>query len=666
MFVVCSTGTLICAILAATDLKTSRAQNPPCGVQQQNAIKVEFIESNYRTAQPVLTSGFFRNGQSADLMLAGVDFNQTGGPLLFNHNGGIATDGVRLLLADRNNNRVLVWNQLPDGNVPPDLVLGQPDFNGNNPGRGRNQMNWPIAVATDGRRVVVADAYNDRLLIWNSFPTQSGAPADLSINIGWPWGVWTDGRKLAASSTASRSVQIWNEFPTQDNQAPNLRLTGQGNIGTPRSITSDGRSLIVGDHNSKATAAGQGSFVWKSFPTTDDAPFDYFLTDPVDERAAWLQGAFLPDGKLALLGRALHFWNGVPESNAQRPALTIQSYNFNGGDGSSSVFAGGRLYLSVANSNKIVVYRSIPQSPTQPPDFAIGSPDICANTLDTNFFITNPVPSSNGVSLFASSDFDRKLSVWKRLPDQSGARPDIVYTLPGQAAPWQNALWKNNLALAGNGTVYVWRQLPLDGQLPELTFNNNIGSVRLQSLSGVAMDDRYFYLSVPSANKVYVWEGIPSASSNPVYELSVNQPDKLSTDGQHLVVNSTFTHSALIFRVAELSNSAVPTTVGGVGRFNLPQHTLVSQGRLFVADTGFNRVHGWNRIEDALAGRPADAVMGSSDLRRPEIGRNSLFWPGAVAFDGLYLWVGEFKFSGRLLRFTPGEPIRVPPRRAKA
>ncbi|KKL28011.1 hypothetical protein LCGC14_2379410, partial [marine sediment metagenome] len=36
--------------------------------------------------------------------------------------------GTRLFLADRNNNRILIWNELPTGNTAPDLVLGQEDF----------------------------------------------------------------------------------------------------------------------------------------------------------------------------------------------------------------------------------------------------------------------------------------------------------------------------------------------------------------------------------------------------------------------------------------------------------------------------------------------------------------------------------------------------------
>ena len=47
---------------------------------------------------------WFRTGQNADLMLSGVDFNNTGGPLLFNHPSGIASDGTHFLLCDRFNN----------------------------------------------------------------------------------------------------------------------------------------------------------------------------------------------------------------------------------------------------------------------------------------------------------------------------------------------------------------------------------------------------------------------------------------------------------------------------------------------------------------------------------------------------------------------------------
>ena len=111
-----------------------------------------------------------------------------------------------------------------------------------------------------------------------------------------------------------------------------------------------------------------------------------------------------------------------------------------------------------------------------------------------------------------------------------------------------------------------------------------------------------------------------------------------------------------IYDVNDLSSDTAPiATIGGPGKTNLPQHAIVKHGMLFVADTCNNRVLIWNRVEEAISGKwPPDAVLGKPGLEdaRPAIGRSSLFFPGALSFDGNYLWVGEFKFSNRILRFT--------------
>ncbi len=41
----------------------------------------------------------------------------------------VVTDGTRMFVSSYANNRVLIWNQIPDSALtPPDVVLGQPDF----------------------------------------------------------------------------------------------------------------------------------------------------------------------------------------------------------------------------------------------------------------------------------------------------------------------------------------------------------------------------------------------------------------------------------------------------------------------------------------------------------------------------------------------------------
>jgi len=641
-------------------------------------IWAEEIDSEYTIAQEG-TQADFETAQSADIMLSGIDFNDTGGPLLFNHIGHIASDGIHLILADRNNNRVLIWNSLPTENTPPDIVLGQKDFTSNNPGDGMDSLNWPISVATDGTHLMVADTYNDRILIWNSFPTNNAQPADIVLEnesddqvtlhqegaIGWPWDVWTDGEMLIVASTGTQQVLLWNSIPTQNYQKADISMQIE-DFGTPRTIGSDGTHLVIGDHN--AFQNQRGNFFWKTFPTTSNQPYDFFISAPTsigeDDNLAGppmgdhMDSLFTEDGKFLMLGNSgLHIWNSFPKDENDAPDTTLTSsseedgFQLADGDGSGMVYEGGILYLSLSNANTIVGYKGIPTREAVDPDFAIGRDDINKNTLDENYFITNPVPATNGTNLFVSSDFDNKLYVWKNIPDESGADPDLVYH---NASGWDNALYEDTFVLAGLETVYIWKKLPLEGNLPDVELKMEIGNIKLQEVKGVAIDEKYFYLSDSKANKVYIWEGIPDENSNPKYTLSIDTPWRLSSDGEYLAVTEIFSHRVTLYEIDSLSDNAQPSgIVGGQGVFNLPQGATISHGHLFIGDTGFNRLYIWTDVNNALKGSDADFVLGAAEgeERRPEIGKDKLFWPATCAFDGTYLWIGEFKFSGRILRY---------------
>jgi len=107
-------------------------------------------------------------------------------------------------------------------------------------------------------------------------------------------------------------------------------------------------------------------------------------------------------------------------------------------------------------------------------------------------------------------------------------------------------------------------------------------------------------------------------------------------------------------RVVTQAPSANPVaTIGGPGKFNLPQNAIIAHGSLFIADTGFNRVYVWRNIADAVSGKSADVVLGKTGADATPLQlKDALFWPVGLAFDGSYLWVGEFKFGNRLLRFS--------------
>lgn len=206
------------------------------------------------------------NGQPPD-----VEFGRSGeaGRYGLNQPFKIASDGKRLVVADWFNNRVLIWNTIPQENdAPADLVVGQPDFNSTEPRTGLAGLSQPISVFTDGKRLYVGERGPPcRILIWNTFPTQNGQPADIeivtfqidSLLCGLsPYDIFSDGDHLFATDNSGNRVFIWNTIPTSSNQAPDIVL-GQPNfnatwasisrygLNTPTCVSFDGIHLWVGE-----------------------------------------------------------------------------------------------------------------------------------------------------------------------------------------------------------------------------------------------------------------------------------------------------------------------------------------------------------------------------------------------------------------------------------
>ena len=644
----------------------------PFFASRDEQASVEFIDSNYKSVIQKTLTGWFKTGQKADIVLSSFGFGKTGGPLMFHHPSNIATDGKKLVLADTRNNRVLVWNELPLSNKEPDLVLGQIDFNSNTPGLAADKMNWPVSVATDGKRVIVADTNNNRVLVWNEFPTKNGEPADIVLgepdmitradeNVGlpktkkdllWPWAVWTNGEKLIVTSTMTSNVLIWNTFPTKNYQEADIILYAKDMFGTPRTIGSDGKRLVIGDHNARVNDAG-GNFFWNEFPTSDDEPYDFFMTDPLDKGLLMWGASFTEDGRFMILGSNLYIWDSFPENGDDAPDITMRQGDsrISGSDGSGMTLAGERLFISMSNQNKVAVYNSIPSKNGQKPDYVIGAPDIYTNTLEKNFLITNPIIASNGKNLFVSSDFEGALYVWKNLPDESSAKPDIKYTDLGVAA-WDNALYKDTFVIAGKEKIVAWTKLPLNGEMPDIKLGPDMGDVRFEEIKGVALDDKYFYIS--DNKKIYVWGGLPEKSRSQDYTINVGQTlARMSSDGKHLAVNGE--HEVYVYSVDGIASNEGPVILKDMGdaRLNLAQGVFIDGEHLFVSDTGFNRVLIWNKIP-TKNDTPPDIVLGQKDFsgKFPSIGQDRMFMPAGLSFDGTYLWVGEFKFSGRILRYS--------------
>lgn len=116
---------------------------------------------------------------------------------------GVKVLGGNLVVADSGHNRILIYNGIPTSNtaLPADLpavVLGDsnqcPDTTAASPTA--STLNYPVDVAYDGEHLIVADTYNNRLLMW--------ATTDLlSLTPGQPAAIVLGQSDFVSISTAS-------------------------------------------------------------------------------------------------------------------------------------------------------------------------------------------------------------------------------------------------------------------------------------------------------------------------------------------------------------------------------------------------------------------------------------------------------------------------------
>src|SRR5262249_6084743 len=112
---------------------------------------------------------------SPDVVLGQPDFATTkpGVENGFNAPTAVASDGVRLAVADTDNNRVLIWFTIPVLNqTPPDVVVGQPDFKTNLPKTEQGGLRGPLGVWFHLGKLIITDTQNSRVLIYNSIPNR--------------------------------------------------------------------------------------------------------------------------------------------------------------------------------------------------------------------------------------------------------------------------------------------------------------------------------------------------------------------------------------------------------------------------------------------------------------------------------------------------------------
>lgn len=179
------------------------------------------------------------NGDPADLVLGQNNFsnpapnddNQDGAPdagpsaRVFASPSAVWSDGERLLVQDDGNNRVLLYNSMPSQNFQAaDVVLGQAGFTTATVGSGQSGLSSASGLASNGVQIFITDRSSNRIMIWDSFPTTNGAPADRVLGqadfastapatsqtgLQTPRGLSVYGSRLVVADTANNRVLLF-------------------------------------------------------------------------------------------------------------------------------------------------------------------------------------------------------------------------------------------------------------------------------------------------------------------------------------------------------------------------------------------------------------------------------------------------------------------------
>jgi hypothetical protein len=325
-----------------------------------------------------------------------------------------------------------------------------------------------------------------------------------------------------------------------------------------------------------------------------------------------------------------------------------------------ALVVGNQLFVADTANNRVLGWNSIPTASGKAPDFVLGQPDFNTVTLNSGgaasgFTMSAPTAlASDGTRLFVADTGNSRVLIWNTLPSATHVAANVAMGQPNLSSD---------------------------------TANQGLGAASALTLSGptcVLVSSGKVYVCDGGNNRVLAWNSVPTAQSVAA-NFAVGQPDLVTSTAGTTASKLSAPKAALIsgtrLYVVDSSNNRVvawntlPTANGTAANFALGQVNLTSsatadnatglsaptgialdsQGRLFVSDTGYNRVLIWNS-EPSANGTAANAVIGQPSLttqlsNNGGLNASGLSAPANVRVNGSQLWVSD-KTNDRVLEYA--------------
>ncbi|HPA25147.1 MAG TPA: hypothetical protein PLK76_00005, partial [bacterium] len=543
----------------------------------------------------------------------------------------VYSDGTKLYITDGSNHRVLIYNEIPtSNNASADVVVGQANKTTNTRnygGRSAKSLSYPTSVNTDGSKLIITDSGNDRVLIFNSIPSSDYAEANIVIgqtamnlavegttasNLAEPFSSFYDGEKLYITDGKNNRVLIFNSIPTENGASADVvvgqndfvsKLDNQGgSVGantlhlTPywghhNGVFSDGTRLFIADfYNNRV-------LIYNEIPTSNNASADVVIGQP-------------------------DLYANTPNNGGIGPNTLYHP---------NSVYAtSSKLFIADYSNNRVLIYNTIPTSNNASADVVIGQEDFTHNSANQGGSVGDntlkyPVGIfSDGTRLFIADKGNNRVLIYNTIPTSNNASADVVIgqvdMTSGSAnrggSVGANTLWypmavysdgtRLFIADYSNNRVLIYNTIPTSNNASadvvigqeDFTHNsaNQGGSVGANTLGGsynVYSDGTKLYITDGSNNRVLIYNEIPT-KNNASADVVVGQED---------LVTDNWPDEATANNIGE--------TTG-----------MTSDGtRLYVVDDAFNRILIYNTIPTEN-GASADVVIGQPDFTSNDINQN--------------------------------------------
>lgn len=623
--------------------------SPQPGASGSTQLTITATDSSLNSSTATFSftvSKSFAIGQPGIYRNAAMESNVIGPNNSFNT---VTKIGNKFASVDSTGNRVLIWNSEPVSGQPADVILGQTNSysrlaNSNGSATPNNfGLYLPSRVFSDGTRLFVADVFNNRVLIWNSFPTTTGAPADVVVGqtnmtsrvagsspmastLWLPLAGAVANNKLLILDAACHRVLIFNSIPTSNAASADLVL-GQANftsrvtattatsLSSPYDVSSNGTKIIVTDQGNSRV------LIWNSFPASNGQAADVVVgqanftssTGGITSSTFSSPASAVTDGTRLYVadGYRVLVWNTIPTSNGAAADFVLGQANmtsqfayhnnipsFNALATLNYITATtSKLYVPDSDNSRVLVWNLPVTSDFQAADSVIGQPNGTTN-LANNHGLSIPIISytnsvaSDGTRLLVSSWENRRSLIWNSIPTSAIVSPNLIL---GQAN-------MNQVLFDLGGSVVATNQRG--------SFSTMVGTKYL--------------VADTTNNRVLIWNALPT-TNNQTPDLVLGQanftsngtgctsntmsgPKHISTDGTKLFVSDTANSRVLVWSTfpttngqaasyaigqANLTSCTGATTAGGL---NAPNSAQVIGSKLYVADTNNSRVQIWNSI----------------------------------------------------------------------